>query len=233
MCEILVAAWPEPHPFAELAEATAELERLGLGGFGWGVAWLADGDVQLVRGLGRFAADGRDDPELATARSARFLIHLRRPSRLSTVALPDTQPFLLPGRHAWCHNGYLNRADELRDRWAGRLEGQADSEVGWLYFRDRLEAGDSEPDALRSVDDTFGGHVNLGYLGVDGTLAVYSHNTSNHMWRFRLGDGELASTALHSDDESLFTWVFPAALDRERIPAGSAVVLGARDRAAA
>lgn len=233
MCEILAVAWPEPRPFAELVAPTAELERLGLGSFGWGVAWLAGGEVQRVRGLGRFTEEAAADPELAVARSERFLVHLRRPSRLSTVALPDTQPFLLPAHHAWCHNGYLNRADELRDRWAGRLEGRADSEVGWLHFRDRLDAGDSPEQALRSVDETFGGHVNLGYLGLDGTLAVYSHNASNHFWRFRLGDGEAASTALHSDDESVFTWVFPEARDRERIPAGTGAVLGARERSAA
>lgn len=233
MCEILVVAWPQPRPFEELVRSTVELERLGLGGFGWGVAWLADGDVQRVRGLGRFGEQARDCEQLAAARSDRFLVHLRRPSRLSTIALPDTQPFLLPGRHAWCHNGYLNRADGLRDRWAGRLEGRADSEVGWLHFRDRLAAGDTPERALHSVDETFGGHVNLAYLGIDGTLAVYSHNSSNHFWRFRLGDGEAASTALHSDDDSLFNWIFPDAVDRHRIPVGTGVVVGSHCRSGA
>lgn len=233
MCEILVVAWPDARPFGEIAEATTQLEGLGLGGFGWGVAWLAGGELRRVRGLGRFADEAADSPELAAAASDRFLVHLRRPSRLSTVAMADTQPFLVPDQHAWCHNGYLKRADELRDRWAGRLEGRADSEVGWLHFRDRLAAGDTAEAALRSVDETFGGHVNLAYLGIEGTLAVYSHNESNHFWRFRLGDGQVASTALHSDDESLFALVFPQATERETIPAGTGVLLGTRGRAAA
>jgi hypothetical protein len=45
------------------------------------------------------------------------------------------------------------------------------------------------------------------------------------MWHFRLGDAELASTDLHSADNSVFDLVFPAATDRELIEPGTALRL--------
>ena len=225
MCELLAASFPEPQPFAFLADAVAGLEEYGLGSFGWGVAWLGDGAVYETRGLGRFRDEGLGDVELLEQSSRRFLVHLRRPSKLSTVQMADTQPFLNDGCSAWCHNGFLERADALRDNFKGRLKGEADSEVGWIYFLDRMEAGADCCTAFADVDGTFGGHVNLGYLGSDGELAVYSRNSSNRMWHFRLGDVELASTDLHSADDSVFDLVFPAATDRELIEPGTALRL--------
>ncbi|HLH45538.1 MAG TPA: class II glutamine amidotransferase [Acidimicrobiales bacterium] len=227
MCEIIAAAFPAPRPFAEIADFVTKLEVYGLGGFGWGVAWLEnDGKVQIHRDTGRYVDQGASDEQLLATRSARFLVHLRRPSRLSTTALPDTQPFG-DGERAFCHNGFLARAYEMRPEYADRLEGRADSEVGWVYLQDRLAAGADPEAALAELDRTFGGRVNLGYLGGDGTLAVYTRNGENALWRFGLGDAELASSALHSDDESVFDLVFPAATDRCRLPqASGATVAG-------
>ncbi|MHB8506065.1 MAG: class II glutamine amidotransferase [Acidimicrobiales bacterium] len=231
MCEILAAWSPEPLSFAEVLPAAADLERCGIAGFGWGVAWLAHGpsglpEVRVARGMGRLGDEAAAVARLAEASSTSFLVHVRRPSSLSTISPEDTQPFGDAGDHAWCHNGHLERADELRHRWAGRLRGQADSEVGWQHFRDRRAAGAGVAEALRDVDELFGGNVNLGYLGADGTLAVYGRNPSNHMWRFRRGDVELASTGLHSDDDTLFAWLFPDATERRRVPDGTAVTVG-------
>ena len=225
MCELLAASFLQPRPFAYLADAVAGLEEYGLGSFGWGVAWLGGDTVQEIRGLGRFRDEGLSDTELLEQSSRLFLVHLRRPSKLSTIQMADTQPFLLDGYSAWCHNGFLERADALRDDYKGRLKGEADSEVGWNYFLDRMEAGADCCSALADVDDTFGGHVNLGYLSSDGELVVYSRNASNRMWHFRLGDAELASTDLHSADNSIFDLVFPAATNRELIEPGTALRL--------
>lgn len=225
MCEMLAASFPEPVEFAFLADQVGELERLGLGGFGWGVAWLDRGRVVTVRDTGRYLEQGIGDSALRAVASERFLVHLRRPSRLSTVSLADTQPFADGSQHAWCHNGFLARAEELRPRFAKVLEGRADSEVGWAFFKERLAAGVGPVPALREVDEEFKGTVNLGYLGADGTTAVYSRSETNNMWRFRLGEAEIASTSLHSSDDSLFDLIFPEATSRQLLVPGSSLEL--------
>jgi glutamine phosphoribosylpyrophosphate amidotransferase len=233
VCELLAVGFAAPTPFEELVGYAQALERLGVAGFGWGVAWLEPTGVAVSRGTGRFADEAVSDPALRARSSRRFLVHLRRPNKLSTVSMADTQPFAWDGRHAFCHNGYLKRADELRDRYRGRLRGRADSEVGSLFFRDRLAEGAPPEVALREVDETFGGNVNLGYLGAQGMLTVYSHHEANRLWRFRQGAAELAATGLHSDDDSLFDLVFPEAVERRVVQPGSSATVADPLRSAA
>ncbi|MGH9299262.1 MAG: hypothetical protein ACRDZT_05045, partial [Acidimicrobiales bacterium] len=112
VCEMLAASFPEARPFEVLATATAALEEYGLGGFGWGVAWLGDDfSVHGVKGLGRYRDEGLENTELRRQYSRRFLVHLRRPNRLSTIQMADTQPFFDGTRSAWCHNGMLEAAE--------------------------------------------------------------------------------------------------------------------------
>jgi glutamine phosphoribosylpyrophosphate amidotransferase len=227
VCEMLAAAWDAPRPYAALHELVCTLEIYGLGGFGWGVTWLSEaGKVEVERGLGRYV-DEAETRDLAELRSARFLVHLRRPNKLSTVQYADTQPFTRDGEFAFCHNGYLDRAEALRPSYADRLAGGADSEVGWCFFQDRVDDGVAPVDALREVDETFGGKVNLGYLDRSGMLAVYSDNVANAMWQFTLAGADMVSTALHSDDDSVFQLVYPKAEQRRLVPAGTGIVLGA------
>lgn len=223
MCELLVAAFDEPRPFRSIAPLAAGLEEFGLGGFGWGVAWLdaARPSVAGLRGLGRFREEGCANEELLEQRSARFVVHLRRPSKLSTVQMADTQPFFDGERSAWCHNGFLERAEELRGRFAARLKGRADSEVGWQYFLEKRQEGLEALPALHSVDEAFGGKVNLVYLDSQGELSIYSRNETNRMWRFSLDGGEFAATDLHSDDGSLFEIVVPGSSERRRVEPGT------------
>jgi len=228
---MLAVAWDEPHPFTELHEFVSTLEIYGLAGFGWGVSWLADGKTREVRGLGRYVDEGYVDgglrrDELGAASSHRFLVHLRRPNKLSTVQLADTQPFLHDGDYAFCHNGFLDRAEKFRPTYASRLAGAADSEVGWVFLQDRLAAGAAPTEALHEVDETFGGKVNLGYLGADGELAVYSRNVSNAMWTFDMLGARMATTGIHSDDDSIFRLVFPAATNPALVPSGTSVIIG-------
>jgi hypothetical protein len=213
---MLVAAYDEARPFGDLVSVVSGLEQFGLAGFGWGVAWLDEdaGAVRGVRGLGRYRDEGLRCDSLLARTSRRFLVHLRRPSQLSTVQMADTQPFFDGDRSAWCHNGYLERANQLRGRFEGRLHGRADSEVGWQFFLDRVAEG---------VDEEFGGKVNLAYLTADGELSIYSRNETNRMWQFRLDGGDIAATDLHSDDSSLFDLVVPRATDRRRVAPGSAL----------
>lgn len=226
---MLAVAWDEPRPYRDIHDVVCTLEIYGLGGFGWGVSWVTDsGKVKVERGLHRYV-DEAEQHDLMDTTSRRFLVHLRRPNKLSTVDYADTQPFSRSGDYAFCHNGFLDRAEALRPHYADRLEGGADSEVGWCFFQDQLDEGVEPLEALREVDKTFRGKVNLGYIDREGTLAVYSDNIANAMWRFRYLDADMVSTGIHSDDDSLFTLVFPKATDRRLVPVGDGLILGNDD----
>jgi hypothetical protein len=227
MCEILAACFEEERSLEELAPLIVGLELYGIAKFGWGVAWRSDdGAILGARGLGRFEDEALSDERLMAQRSNRFLVHLRRPSQLSTIHLPDTQPFFDGETSAFCHNGYLDRADDLRTGFDGRLEGRADSEVGWQFFLDELARGVAPLVAMAAVDATFGGKVNLGYLAANGELDIYSQNTMNRMWRFLWGGGVLAATDMHSDDGSLFDLVVGDVTERECLAPGTALQIG-------
>src|SRR5437667_2641382 len=105
MCEQFVASAEEPFQLADLWSFAERLEKYGIAGFGWGVAWLdSAGQLHTHRELAAF----RDDPrraDLGLTETRAALVHLRRPSKLSTVTVADTQPFDDPaGRFAFSHN---------------------------------------------------------------------------------------------------------------------------------
>jgi hypothetical protein len=251
MCEILAVAWPEPRPLALLLERAVEVERWGVDGFGWGVAWLdeahvgdgeRDGDgasaarVVGYRSVESLSADRSGRTELADVRSRRQVIHLRRPSLLSTIDLADTQPFVAEdGGFAFAHNGRFEGHQRFRAQYDGRLRGRADSEVGLRMLEDRLAAGEGPADALTFVLSTLGGYGNLVYLGADGRLVALGDHYLNPFWRFHLDGGVVASTACHSEDDSVFRLAFADARDRARLTAhprdvlSSATTMGRSD----
>src|SRR6185503_5907918 len=124
MCEHFIARAAEPFRLDELWPFTERLERYGLAGFGWGMAWV-DADGRL--GSSRDIRALRDDPgreEAGRTTTTADLVHLRRPSKLSTLTLADTQPFDDPaGRFAFSHNGDLKayRGDREAYRAQGRI----------------------------------------------------------------------------------------------------------------
>jgi len=59
-----------------------------------------------------------------------------------------------------------------------------------------------------------------------GELLVFNAYAENRMWRFRVGDAEVAATGLHSADDSLFTLVFPEATERRPVAGVEPVALG-------
>ena len=139
MCEHFIARAAEPFRLDELWPFAARLERFGIAGFGWGASWLAaDRGIHAYRDVRSF----REDPgqsTVGTVETTAVLVHLRRPSKLSTLTLPDTQPFLDPaGRFAFSHNGDLADYRSLRAtyRAAGRIHGRADTEVGARWLED-------------------------------------------------------------------------------------------------
>ncbi len=233
MCEQFVARAAQPFRLDELWPLTEKLERFGIAGFGWGAAWL-DGNGRLgsYRDLRAF----RDDPgreAVGATETTATLVHLRRPSRLSTLTLPDTQPFDDPaGRFAFSHNGELRDYKVLRAvlRGQGRVHGRADTEVGARWLEDAW--GQDEPVAhlLAALHEGFGGQANLAILAADGTPHHYAGNTENPVFTFRLGRIGLAATGIYSLDRSLFRYVAPAATDRRLVRARSTVTLDGSGR---
>ena len=228
MCEQFVARAAEPFPLADLWPFAEQLERFGMAGFGWGAAWLtADGGLGSHRDVRAF----RDDPAtaaLAAVETTSVLIHLRRPSKLSTLQLADTQPFTDPGgRFAFSHNGDLRRYLEYRKGYQeqGRIAGRADSEVGARWLEDAWPTCRTPAEALRALHATFGGEANLALIDRSGGVVQYAGNTENPVFSFRLGRIGVAATALYSIDRSLFALAARDARARRLVRPGIAVAL--------
>jgi len=215
MCEILAVRWAEPRPFAAIADKARAMEYYGSGKFGWGVAWLADGQVRRHRYAGRMEDDEAVATSLESIASTTFVVHFRRPTLLSTIELANTQPFLTQDSSlALCHNGLFAEYEAYRDSYAERLAGVADSEIGFCMLQDIMASGLPASDALALVYDKLGGQANLATLQNDGTLTLFSNHERNRFWTFRDGDADVAATELHSPDGSLFTLIFPEATAR-------------------
>jgi glutamine phosphoribosylpyrophosphate amidotransferase len=221
MCEQFVARAAEPFRIGELWPFTEHLERFGIAGFGWGAAWLgADGSIDSHRDVRAF----RDDPAreaIGLTETTSLLVHLRRPSRLSTIGLADTQPFDDPaGRYAFSHNGDFEQHANLRAgfRAAGRIHGRADTEVGARWLEDAWDPAASVPRLLATLHDTLGGLANLAILSRNGEAWHYAGNRENPVFTFQLGRVAVVATGLYSLDRSLFRFVAPGATDRRLVP---------------
>jgi len=229
MCEHFVARSAEPFRLDALWPFAERLERFGIAGFGWGASWLADdGRLESCRDVRAFRDDpGRD--RVGTIETTAALVHLRRPSRLSTLTLPDTQPFDDPaGRFSFSHNGDLRDYRSLRAtyRAQGRIHGRADTEVGARWLEDAWRPGEPAAHLLAALHDRFGGQANLAVLAADGTPHHYAGNGENPVFAFRLGRIGVVSTGIYSLDRSLFRFVAPGATDRRLVGLRSTVALG-------
>ena len=217
MCEQFVARAAEPFALADLWPFAERLERFGIAGFGWGAAWLApDGSFGLHRDLRAF----RDDPgreEVGSVRTTAALVHLRRPSRLSTLTLADTQPFAdAADRFVVGHNGDLREHHHPREHYRaqGRIHGRADTEVAVRWLEDEWSPAERPAHALGALHDAFGGQANFALLLPDGSVHHYAGNRENPVFGFRLGAIDVLSTGIYSVDRSLFTFVCPEATGR-------------------
>lgn len=233
MCEHFVARANEPFRLDDLWDFTERLERYGVAGFGWGVGWI-DGDGGLVshRDVRAFRDDDRRDA-VGRAETTAAVVHLRRPSKLSTLGLADTQPFDDPGgRYVFSHNGdlLLHRDWRSRYRAQGRIHGRADTEVGARWLEDEWQDGEPIPHLLGALHDTFGGQANLAVLTAAGDVHHYAGNRENPVFTFRLGRIGIASTGLYSLDRSLFRFAAPGATDRRLLPIRTTASLDAEGR---
>jgi glutamine phosphoribosylpyrophosphate amidotransferase len=231
MCEHFIARAEKPFRLDDLWPFAERLERFGIAGFGWGAAWLGpDGRLASYRDVHAF----RDDPgreRVGAVETTATLVHLRRPSRLSTLTHADTQPFDDPaGRFAFSHNGDLRDYKGLREtyRRQGRIHGRADTEVGARWLEDAWQPGEPVAHLMASLHDRFGGQANMAVLSADGTPHHYAGNGENPVFSFRLGRIGMASTGIYSLDRSVFRFVAPAATDRRLIRIRSTVALDPR-----
>lgn len=229
MCEHFVARASDPFRLDELWPFAEPLERYGIAGFGWGAAWLSHtGALRSHRAVRAF----RDDPATAAIgrnETTSVLVHLRRPSKLSTLQPADTQPFDDPaGRFSFSHNGDLRDVRDARRRYQaeGRIHGRADTEVGARWLEDAWDGCPSAAAALREMHRTFGGRANLATIDRGGDVTHHAGNDENPVWSFRLGMIAVVSTAAYSIDRSLFRLVAPGARDRRLVRDGSAVLIG-------
>ena len=229
MCEHFVAHAERAFRIDELFPFAEKLERWGIAGFGWGAAWIDEsGRLASYRDVRAF----RDDPgriELGGIETRSLLVHLRRPSRLSTQTLADTQPFDDPaGRFVFSHNGDLRdyRARRRVFQAAGRIHGRADTEVGQRWLEDAWRPDAPVAEVLGGLHATFGGQANLAVLAGDGRAYHYAGNGENPVFTFRLGEIAIASTGIYSLDRSLFRYVVPTGADRHLVPLGSTATLG-------
>jgi hypothetical protein len=230
MCEQYVARAAEPFRIDELWPFTERLERFGLAGFGWGAAWLT-GDGRLCSH--RVVRAFRDDPDgvadVGSRETTALVVHLRRPSRLSTLELPDTQPFDDPtGRYSFSHNGEFQdwRALRARYREQGRIKGRADTEVAARWLEDAWDGAEGRDGAdrltlLPALHGRFGGQANLALLAADGRAVHYAGNTENPVFAFRLGRIGILSTGIYSLDRSIFRFVATGATDRRLVRRGT------------
>ena len=229
MCEHFVAGADAPFRIDELWPFAERVEHWGLGGFGWGAAWLT-GDPTAPLAAHRDVRAFRDDvvgrEAVGAIETTALLVHLRRPSRLSTLGPADTQPFVDPaGRFVFGHNGDLLDWRSWRRRYQaqGRIAGRADSEVGARWLEDAWDGDEAVPHLLGALHDTFGGQANFALLTADGTAWTYAGNGENPVFTFRLGRIRVASTGLYSLDRSLFRFAATGATDRKLVPQRRAV----------
>lgn len=228
MCEQFIARSEHPFRVSELFALAEGLERYGIAGFGWGAAWIeAPGRLVTYRDVHAFRDDpGRD--AIGRIETTSLMVHLRRPSRLSTLTLADTQPFADPaGRFAFSHNGDLRnyRARRAAFQAAGRIHGQADTEVGARWLEDAWRPEASVVELLGDLHQAFTGPANMAVLAADGSAYHYAGNEENPVFTFRLGSIEVATTGIYSLDRSLFRYVAPAGRHRHRVELARTAVL--------
>ena len=238
MCEHFIARAAEPFRLDELWPFTERLERFGLAGFGWGAAWIdGDGGLRVLPRPPRLPRRPGARAPSARPRRPRALVHLRRPSRLSTLTLPDTQPFDDPaGRFAFSHNGDLRDYEGLRATYRaagphprpGRHRGRG------ALARGRVAAGRVRGARCwrRSTTGSAARPTSPSWPPT-ATPHHYAGNDENPVFAFRLGRIGIASTGIYSLDRSLFRFVAPGATERALVRLRTTVTLGRDGRSLA
>jgi glutamine amidotransferase len=151
---------------------------------GWGVGWYPDAEPepQRYRTVLPIWEDTEFAQESRALESGAILAAARLASPGATIVATGNAPFLsgswlcsLNGAVKDFHDG---AGDRLRERVSARrladIEGDSDSEVLFALTLDRLDRGESPPDALASViDDVLGiAKARLNMVITDGRVLV-------------------------------------------------------------
>jgi glutamate synthase domain-containing protein 1 len=130
--------------------------------------------LEIIKQVGS-PAQLQQDYRIADLKGSHGIGHTRL-STESRVDLSHSQPFWAHGVPdlATVHNGHITNYHKLRRRYEQRcyrFGTENDSEVIGVYLRDRLAAGLSLADALRSSLDDFDG--SFSYLAATGDCLAY------------------------------------------------------------
>jgi hypothetical protein len=207
MCEHYVARSAGPFRLDELWPFTERLERFGIAGWGWGAAWATDdGRLCSYRDIRAF----RDDPgreEVGGSRRQAALVHLRRPSKLSTLGIPDTPS---PSTIRPAGSRSATTAIFASSRRGGRSTAtRGGSTQGGHRGRRALAGGSLERDAtgtmLAELHDVFHGQANLATISAGATSrptpATRRTRCSRSAWA---GSGSPRPGSTRSTDRSSF-----------------------------
>lgn len=227
MCELLAIQSNQPVPVDLVLRHAEMLDEYGVAGFSWGIVWKTEsGGLQRYRSVDGIRRDQLAQRALAGVTSTKYLVHLRRPSLMTSISQRNAQPYLDSARAtAFCHNGYFAKHGTLRASYRDRMEGTSDSEVGYCYYQDHLQEGVDPSQALLNTHQALGGRANIGVMLASGSLLFYAGNEDNRAYAFDLHGAHMVTTALHSQDDYVFQTVFPAAEHSQQLEVGTVYAL--------
>lgn len=216
-----------PYPIERVLEYSTLLDEYGVAGFSWGIVWKTpSGDLQRYRAVEGIRRDPLATRALTGVQSTEYLVHLRRPSLMTTISHRNAQPYLATdGSFAFAHNGFFARHRDWRPNYRDQLEGTSDSEVGHLFYHSQLAAGTDAAQALVQTHHDLEGGANIGVIRRGSPSLFYAGNHENHVYSFEMDSAKMIATALHSADDYLFQSVFPQAGNIERVPIGTVCTL--------
>jgi len=223
MCEMLAIRSEKLMPIETVLKYASLLDEYGVAGFSWGIVWKTEsGTLKRYRAVEGIRRDPLAFRTLTSISSTEYLVHLRRPSAMTTIAHRNAQPYVsADGKVAFAHNGFFERHREYRPTYVDRLEGTSDSEVGFFYYQDLLTSGVVPQNALMQTHADLHGGANIGMMQAHGKTLFYSGHPDNSVYAFQQDGARMVSTALHSSDDYLFQSVFPNAEHCERIATGT------------
>ncbi|QQE77195.1 hypothetical protein [Alicyclobacillus sp. SO9] len=212
MCELLYLAKHSPFPLADVLPWAVSVEHFGIAGFGWGVSWVSpNGHLHHFVSAGTLEAEYKNQMKLAPKEAVSCLFHLRRPSFFKTLTPENGQPYLDPGRFAFAHNGFFQNHNEFRDQFKDNIQGESDSEIGFLLYQKYLNHMGTI-DALEQVaSELVGiGSANVMLLDSEGRGYALGRNRRRNRIFQLVGEGYFgAVTEMHSQDSELLHRVFP------------------------
>lgn len=219
MCEILAIHAEQPIAVEEVLRYATLLDEYGVAGFSWGITWRTDsGYLKRYKAVEGIRRDPIGLKSLSGVMARQYLVHLRRPSLMSTISFVNAQPYLdIYSQIAFAHNGYFTNHREFRSYYQTQVVGTSDSEIGFLHYNRLLQTGLEAGDALCATHDELGGDANIAVMTADGSMHFYAGHHDNAVYAFRINDAKFVATALHSADDYVLQVVFPNSESAERV----------------